>query len=93
MFIDAYKHQIADASQSYGMDAADIDKDGDMDVVRGTSFITAEYMPPNLTNLIQTLQVLCEIWQPQGTELLDMNENDRVDLIDAMGIIHSMSSQ
>jgi hypothetical protein len=59
----------------------------------GTSFITAEYMPPNLTNLIQSLQVLCDIWQPQGTELLDMNENDRVDLIDAMRIIHSMSSQ
>jgi hypothetical protein len=33
LFMDAYKHQIADASQSYGMDAADIDKDGDMDVV------------------------------------------------------------
>jgi hypothetical protein len=59
----------------------------------GTSFITAEYMPPNLSNLIQTLQVLCEIWQPQGTELLDMNENDRVDLIDAMRIMHSMSLQ
>jgi hypothetical protein len=59
----------------------------------GTSFITAEYLPPNLTNLIQTLQMLCEIGQPQGTEILDMNENDRVDLIDAMRIMHSMSSQ
>jgi len=80
----------------------DIDKEGAMWNLNNGDWSDAsevfyvsngEYMPPNLTNLIQTLQVLCEIWQPQGTEILDMNENDRVDLIDAMGIIHSMSFQ
>lgn len=46
--------------------------------------ITAEYQPPNLKNLIESLQILCEIENPDHTEYLDLNGDGKINLIDAM---------
>jgi len=58
-----------------------------------TLLITAEYQPPNLKNLIETLQVLCEIQHPDNQEYLDLNSDGKINLSDALMIVMKLSGK
>jgi hypothetical protein len=82
LFMDAYKHQIADASQSYGMDAADIDKDGDMDVVISLYDLNKVLWYENDGFQTFTEHTLLENFSyPSSVYAIDLNQDSYTDFI------------